>query len=645
MNLRRRASPSKFVLLAGLILCSTVLSAFIGSNHVFGQDRTQADKGFNWIYPAYDKQATNFNPQKGINKDNVDKLTDIWTTAFPIPRPIPGIEPIAGSSSMPLVIGGIVYLTTNYMTVFAHQAESGKNLWSYSYPVNMTEVVGNIPSIRPYQSGLLYGLSYYNGDIYMPLSDCSFVILDALIGTPRFIGDLAQGKMCQNVPGNQGHYIGQAFYGPSFYEKGNVLITGTGVSGKVDSGRGFVAGFDLTTGKLLWQFFLMPPAGGDRNWAVQYKGRGNVDPIESDWGDARGVGVGVGSGAWAVDEETGIVYVGTSAPAPNHNATRRPGPNLFSSSILALDAKTGELKWYYQTSSHDLAGHGCAWNVALGKIGNQKVVFKGCSNGKVYALDAATGKLIWSFKAPSVKYVNVPDEAAPRDLNKAWANAPSKDAYWQCPGISGAIEGDIAVAYNTVFVATYNFCDYLKPTLVGVKELDSFGAVELEPPFGAGKNATIYALNVETGAMKWLFNIPDYPQRGGLVVSGDLVYAGSLDGNLYMLKAETGEVAFKKFFGTALGIPPTVAADARGKTIQFQIIGGLQERWGPTLSGIVVTLSLRDFAGAVTQPSGQRSDGGQPINIPTDVLISIVAAVVVIVLFAVLAFRRKRGKK
>ncbi|MCS4538686.1 MAG: PQQ-binding-like beta-propeller repeat protein [Thaumarchaeota archaeon] len=625
-----------------LIFGAAFIGTFIGANYAFGQ-RQQVDRGFSWAYPAYDKLATNFNPQTALTKDNIARVSDVWTTAFPIPPPIAGIEPLTGSSAMPIVVGGVVYFPVNYMTIFAHQAETGNPLWSYSYPVNMTDVVEKIPEIRPYQSGLLNGLSYYNGDIYMPLADCSIAILDALIGTPKFLGDLAQGRMCQNVPGNAGHYTGQMLYGPVFYEKGSMLITGTGVSGRADSGRGFVAGFDLTTGKLLWRFFLMPPAGGDPNWTIQYKGKGNVDPVAGDWGDSKGVGVGVGFGAWAVDEETGIVYVGTSAPAPYYDATGRPGPNLFSSSILALDAKTGELKWYYQTSSHDLAGHGCAWNVALGKIGDRKVVFKGCANGKVYALDAANGQLIWSFTPPSVKYVNVPSSSV-NNNNKKWAVEPSIDAYWQCPGITGAIEGDIAVAYNKVYFVTYSFCDYLKPSSVNPSDLDSFGAQAVETPLEIVKNSTVYAIDASTGKMQWTFEIPDVPHRGGIIASGDMVFLGSIDGNIYALKSDTGEIAYKKFFGTPLGLPPTIAADAKGIVSMFQVVGGLQDRWNIPVSGIVVILKHKNAAIPPSAPAQQADQLGGSLQLPMDLLIPIMAVVVVLVLFGVLAMRRKNKK-
>ncbi|HEY4673235.1 MAG TPA: PQQ-binding-like beta-propeller repeat protein [Nitrososphaerales archaeon] len=479
----------------------------------------------------------------------------------------------------------------------------------------------------------------------MPLADCSIAILDALIGTPKFLGDLAQGKMCQNVSGNAGHYTGQMLYGPVFYEKGNVLITGTGVSGRADSGRGFVAGFDLTTGKLLWRFFLMPPAGGDPNWAAQFKGKGNVDPVAGDWGDVRGVGVGVGWGEWAIDEETGIVYVGTSAPAPNYNATRRPGPNLFSSSILALDAKTGELKWYYQTSSHDLYGFGCQGNTALGKIGDQKTLFKACDNGRVYALDAATGKLIWSFLPPSVKYLNVEDNFGKQpDYNKATA-IPSNQPHWRCPGITGATGGDIAVAYEKVFYVTTNFCDYVRYTAVEPSMLNSTGATFPDKPSDMPKNTTIYALDAATGTPSWSYDIPNVPHRGGLIVTGEMVMAASLDGNLYGLDVNGGTVVFEKYFASPLGTSPIISASALSEQFIFVNVGGVPARFAETVSGLVFAYKLRPDTTA--PPGGQtnqpESQPGQFGGISFDLIIPIVVAIV-IVLFIATLLRKNKSK-
>ncbi|MBI2127194.1 MAG: PQQ-binding-like beta-propeller repeat protein, partial [Thaumarchaeota archaeon] len=434
----------------------------------------------------------------------------------------------------------------------------------------------------------------------------------------------------------------QMLYGPVFYTEGQVLITGVGVSGRVDSGRGFIAGLDLRTGKLLWRFFLMPPAGGDPKWSLSWKGKGNIEPLEGDWGNARGVGVGAGSGQWAIDEETGIVYVTTSSPAPKWNATYRPGPNLFSSTILALAAISGELIWYFQSIPHDVSGLGCDWNVILGRtrIGGieKKVVYKACGNGLVHALDAATGKAIWVFKPPSVMYLSTPNSLYPltgnADIQLPFANAPSHEAYWQCPGITGAISSDMALAYDKVFVATYNFCDQIKPNPVEPGKLDSFGAIFPQSPYVMPKNATIYALDAGSGKIVWNFSMDNEGYTGGLLASGGVLYAGGVDKNFYAIEAETGKLLFKRIIGSPIAIGPIIAANAIGRQQLLISTGGHPERWGMPVSGFITTLALRE-ALPVSPKNPEKSSVSEGVDIRFILLIVIVMTSLVVVIWRV----------
>ncbi len=632
--------PLISMLLIGLFL---VMSFTV--NYAAGQQRS-VDKGLNWVNPAYDKLATNFSPQTTLTKNTIARLQDAWASANPVPPVVPGIELGLGIRARPLSLGGVLYFQTNTLTTIAYKGDSGFITWGYSFPVNMTQVKLDVPEISPFNSGVVEGIGLFEDSVIVPTPDCGIVKLTTLGGVPAFIGDLTKGQMCHNVQGNAGYYTGQMLYAPTVYEVGRVLITGTGVSGRVESGRGFIAGYDADTGRQLWRFFLMPPAGGDPNWGALFKGKGNVDPVAGDWGDARGVGVGVGFGAWAVDEETGIVYVGTSAPAPNFNATRRPGPNLFSSSILALDAKTGDLKWYYQTSSHDLYGFGCQGNTALGKIADKKTLFKTCDNGRVYALDAATGKLIWSFLPPSVKYLNVEDNFAKQaDYNKATA-IPSNQPHWQCPGITGATGGEVAVAYGKVFYVTTNFCDYMQFTAVGPSMLNSTGATSPDKPFEMPRNTTVYALDGSTGTPTWSYTIPNVSHRGGLVVTGEMVMVASLDGNIYGLDVNDGTVTFEKYFASPLGTSPIISASALGEQLVFLNVGGVPTRFAESVSGLVFAYKLRPDPNA--PPGGQANQPTEPKpaqfgGISSDLIIPIVVGIVVVLLIATL-WRKKRSK-
>ncbi len=605
-----------------------LLSAPIVNYRLLPVAEAQQDQGRNWTKIDSDGRATNFNPQTQITKDNVNFLELKWVFPFPeAPAAVGGYAtPQQGSVSTMLVVDGIVYVGTNFGRVIAIDAGTGKVVWTYTMQLNMTTDQAKGLFIN---RGInhVHGFNYFDGKLFYPAPPCDVHIIDAVSG--KLVRKISE--MCSNVPGNQPvraktGYKGQQSYGPSIYEKGRVLIAPAGVTDESNAGaRGFFAAYNIDTGALLWRFFISPPAGGDPDWAVKVRDKGwiqgvkasdiPIDLLKNDWGKAIGVQAGPGWGQWAVDEETGIIYVGTAQAAPDWNATYRPGPNLFSASVVALDAMTGEMKWFHQTTTHDLWDWDCAWNVVLGKIGDRKVVYKGCKNGIMYAFDAKDGSLVWSFNPPTMKrseytpfHANSLLGSGPKDnsiignwdpkdiktLTRKWANEPKTDAWWQNPPGTGGIESDIALAYGNVYVATYNLWNYLKVVPVEPDRPISGGNLGVPAPEQRKSNVTIYALDAATGRVKWSFFIDDVGYRGGLIASGGVVYASSLNGNLYALDAETGKVVWTRFFGVGLPIPPTIAADAKGKMMLFQSFGGQLSLWGPVVPGAIIALGLPD---------------------------------------------------
>jgi len=400
----------------------------------------------------------------------------------------------------------------------------------------------------------------------------------------------------------------------------------------------------------------MPPAGGENNWAMEYSGKGNVEPTADDWGNARGVGVGIGAGQYAVDEETGIVYVGTSAPAPNYNGINRPGPNLFSSSILALDAMTGELIWYYQTSTHDVYGHGCEGSTTLGKIDNKKVVFKACDNGKLYALNAANGEEIWVFTPPNVIYENVEYQESGNDYFNTYSNTAP---HWQCPGITGASGGDIAFAYGRVYYVATNYCDYIEYTSVELNDLESNGAILKDSYYAQEgnvheyvekmpKNSTVYGINIEDATIAWQFEIPKAAHSGGLIATGDMVILGSLDGHIYALDAENGNIVLDKSLGTPISTTPIIGAAASGRQHMFIIMGGASDRFGQELTGLLLALAPR---GEFTLDQYIEDEDSNNIldqeSLPSDLVIPAIGLIILVFLIVAFgpSFRKLRNKR
>ena len=644
-----------------VFLLFSLIIASLSTSYVVAQ--SDDDRGFAWLSSNYDIKQTNFSPQNQITSDTVIHLADEWTNAFIVPPDVPGIELYPGMRARPLVYNGLIYMVTSFNAVFVHNVQTGQPLWYYTYPMNMTDIIIDYPDIKPHRPGVLEELTIFDDYLIFPTADCGMVFLDYLTGTPDFRGQLTRGQMCDNIEGNAGYYGGQLFSSPVVDPNTRILVTGTTVSGKADSGRGFIAGYNVDTGELLWRFFLMPPSGGEKDWAMKYQGLGNVDPTPDDWGDAKNVGVGIATGQWAIDEDAGIVYVGTSSPAPNFNAANRPGPNLFSSSILALDINTGELIWYYQASPHDLYGHGCNWNTVLGNIDDRKVLYKACDDGRLLALDATDGELIWSFLPPDLKFVNVDDSIDSQvDLTQKWVTEPSLDAYWQCPGITGGTGGSIAFAYGRIYYISTNYCDYMIPEPSPENDPDSFGAKDMTklpynvqvrrnasgiiPDWRLDRteslpvNSTVYAIDASNGSVDWKYEL-DAPHRGGLMATGNMVVFGSHDGRFYTLNSETGEFIYSKYVGAALGTTPTIGAAASGEQYIFQPVGGLDHRYGQPVSGVFVSLKIRGgpmvpILDPVVEESPVIDDEELPINVVVPVLLLIV------VVFLLASFGPKR---
>ena len=221
-----------------------------------------------------------------------------------------------------------------------------------------------------------------------------------------------------------------------------VLMFSPSVTEGDSAGRGFLEAWNITTTtpKFMWRTYVIPPQdGSDPNWSLDsvmnmshayiFNGTAEVDlkalpqsqlsqMLVGDWGNFgfngttsfAGASAGWG-GAWAIDEKTGVAYIGTNVPGPDWNATYRPGPDLWSGSVLALNVTSGKMIWGFQAIPHSLGDLDCSWNVMLANETingqNTPVVFKGCKDGYIFALNANTGSMLWFLKPPSIDYENV----------------------------------------------------------------------------------------------------------------------------------------------------------------------------------------------------------------------------------------------
>jgi outer membrane protein assembly factor BamB len=458
-----------------------------------------------------------------------------------------------------------------------------------------------------------------------------------------------------------------------------VLMFSPSITEGDSGGRGFLEAWNIstTTPRFMWRTYVIPPQdGSDPNWSLDsvmnmshayiFNGQTAVDlktlpysqlsqMLVGDWGNfgfngtlSFAGGSAAWGGAWAIDERTGVAYVGTNVPGPDWNATYRPGPDLWSGSVLALNMTTGRIIWGFQAVPHALGDFDCSWNVVLANetINGQStpVVYKGCKDGYIFALNASTGSMLWFLKPPSINYENVvplnPMNATQMDKYN-WDGYPSTKPTVQNPSDTGALESDLAFdpAKNLVFAATYNdpklftFSDVGPPkTPENVTAWEFSWGVQILTILPVGSvNATIYAIDAATGKVKWSYPMQNTAYRGGLTVTGGVVYVSTLDGILRMLDEGTGRLISSKLIGGSLLIQPSLGDDANGAmTLVLTDMGST--RWGPPFPGFIEAFAL--------PTASQGSSTTSRLFLATQVI-----AVLAVASTAILAYARIRSSK
>jgi len=304
---------------------------------------------------------------------------------------------------------------------------------------------------------------------------------------------------------------------PVFYK--DILITRS--NGGFYGARGFVAAYDLNTEQILWRWYSVPPAGGEPNWGLKDAEKGNIKAYNGDWGSSELIGGGTSWGYMAVDDETGLVYTNTGEPASPFDAALRPGPNLFTTSIVALDAKTGQLVWYYQTAPHDINTHDPVWSVILTIVTisgvERKVVISASKSNYVYVMDALTGKPVYDPVKIGPPSINTPNDNAGNSANLTLSQRVLLGKM-ECPGQLGGPFAHPAFAYNTIFVSTQNECGTVEQIKVPYKGKTLDGFV-YRLPATTQQNSSIFAIDASTGKIKWEFFIPNRFQSAALTVS------------------------------------------------------------------------------------------------------------------------------
>lgn len=334
--------------------------------------RTTVDSG-DWPRYTRDLAGTHYSPLTQINTRNVSKLAQAWS--FKV-RPEGGGAIV--SSATPIVVDGLLYLPIGNAVV-ALEPDTGKEIWRHEVTEGLARrAVSYWPGDKDHPARIFYS----NGK--------TLVALNAKTGEVE-AGFGEDGKVDLGVPYNSP---------PTIYK--NVLIVGANTGEMPVGDPGDSRAFDARTGKPLWVFHTVPRPGevGHETW------------LDNGWKGRSGTNVWI----WymTVDEQTGTLYMPVGGPSPNYYGGDRPGANLFGNSLVAVDAETGKLKWYFQTIHHDLWDSDLPAPPTLVDIKvNGKKIPALAETGKtayMYILDRVTGKPVFGVEEMPVASADVPGE-------------------------------------------------------------------------------------------------------------------------------------------------------------------------------------------------------------------------------------------
>ncbi|MCK1386682.1 methanol/ethanol family PQQ-dependent dehydrogenase [Bradyrhizobium sp. 21] len=457
-----------------------------------------------------------FSTLNQINKDSVKNLVPVWNYSFNDDR---------SEESQPLVYQGVIYVTSHNATM-AVDAKTGKQIWKskIEYPAETPRIVC---------CGIINrGAALYDGKVIRTTLDANVIALDAKDGKELWrqkAADIKEGYSMTVAP---------------LVADGVVI---TGISGAEFGTRGFIDGWDPATGKHLWRTHSIPSPdepGGD-TWK----------------GDTWKLG---GGSTWitgSYDPELNTVYWGIGNPGPFNSAVR-PGDNLYTCSVLAMDPKTGKIKWHYQFSPNNPFDYDSVAEMVLADMNVEgkptKVLMDANRNGFFYVLDRTNGKLLAANPYVKVNWATGIDMKTGKpmetDVSKEAREGKKVTVY---PSILGGKNWE-PMSFNPqtglAYANTLAFGGRYKTEPVTFKQGEWYLGMDLTDlwEWGDGPRGHLKAIDPMTGKSKW--EAPsDIPRFSGVLsTAGGVVFSGALTGEFEAFDADTGKKLWQ--FQTGSGI-------------------------------------------------------------------------------------------
>jgi alcohol dehydrogenase (cytochrome c) len=468
--------------------------------------------GDNWLTYAGDVRSQRFSPLAQIDRANVSSLVPKW---------IFHVEGAKHLEASPLVFDGVMYVS-NTNEVYALDARTGRRIWHYRARGARQDRVNK-------------GVALLGDSVFFTTSDAHLVALD------RRSGNLLWDR--EYAPHQSGYFSTVA---PLAIRDLVIVGVGGGGSGR----RAFVAALDARTGNERWRFWTVPGKGepGAETWGQ----------FPLDWG---------GAPTWTTgsyDPELNLVYWPTGNPWPDFYGGDRRGDNLYSNCILALDAATGKLRWYFQFTPHDTHDWDANETPVLidqefgGRM--RKLLVQANRNGFYYILDRVTGEFL--LAKAFVERLNWATgiDAKGRPIEVPHME-PTPGGIRVCPSVRGAanwMSPSFDPAAKLLYVTVLEQCDIYISSAKAPKPLSGFHGTGGEQIPDEPGRFFLRALATSTGETVWEHAMPGpaVMWSGTVATAGGLVFTGDDDGNLVALDSRTGRDLWHFYTGHTLYASP-----------------------------------------------------------------------------------------
>ncbi len=545
-------------------------------------------------WPSYGRGYDNqrFSPLDQINRTNIGRLAPAWQYHS-------GVK--ATFQATPIVVNGVMYVSLPFNHVVALDARTGQQLWKYEHPRRKSWTMCCGPGNR--------GVAVANGKVYIGTVDARLIALDAATGKVLWDIDAVSENVKtegidalhsddplarEKVSGGTGIGIAMA---PVVY-KGKVIvgITGVGYGLHIEENRpdaplgavigvagrygrpGFLAAFDAETGKRVWQFDTIPSEGWEGSFTPTTpdgvplnrdldKERATLNQYRDAWRFG-------GGSAWttpAIDPKLGLLYFGTGNPSPQMDDVSRPGDNLYTVSLVALDIDTGKLRWHYQQVPHDVWGYDLA---------SPPVLFDYRHHGKTVPAVGQASKTGWFY---------VHDRATGELLMKSEAFVPQSNMFVHAtregtrvhPGVFGGVNwspASVDESRQQAFVAAMHMP--VRYTLHETPAADGKPAIRYttSEPIDEAKWGLLSSIDLVTGKIRWQHKT-EQPLIGGvLATAGGLLFTGEGNGNFNAFDSENGKLLWQYKAEAGVNAPP-VTYQINGEQYIAVAAGGNQI-WG-----------------------------------------------------------------